>query len=173
MSTVTSWFKKLVFCATRKRLTDSSVEVLATCCAKIYFRLKLQISCWWRASISHQERKRQNGQPVTAERERERAGGRGRAAAAVHPESLQEGSFSLILAGIGGSRDCRAASLQATAERERCRTIYRRLRMCRLQFLSRGSHLTSLSQKCILISIGGAMQGSAAAAAAECSTGIT
>lgn len=50
-------------------------------------------------------------QPVTAERER------GRVAAAVQPVSLHEGSFSLILAAIGGSRDCRAASLQATAER--------------------------------------------------------
>lgn len=57
------------------------------------------------------------GQPVTAERERER-GVEGRAAAAaVHPVSLQEGSCSLIRAVFGGSRDCRAASLQATAER--------------------------------------------------------
>lgn len=52
------------------------------------------------------------------QREREGGGGwRGGVAAAEQPVSLQEESFTLILAAIGGSRDCRAASLQATVKR--------------------------------------------------------
>lgn len=84
------------------------------------------------------------GEPVTAETER---GGGG--AAAAQAAGLREESCSLVPAAKrGGSRDCRAHQPASPRRGRHAGLFIGPLRMGQLQFLSRGSHLTSLLRCC-------------------------